>query len=395
MSLSTNGVNFKSNLNPYSPVDTNLQQKYQRTESYQTDTFEKQNNDSNKNKKIAAGIIGAAAVIGLGILALRKGRKPNEATTNGIKSEIENLTKNAQKVTNEVENTAKEVQEKAARELQEKAAREAQEKAAREAQEKAAREAQEKAAREAQEKAAKEVQEKAAREAKEKAAKEAQEAEVMAAKRAAKEAASIESRKWASDYVDKNMKKFDEMFLDENGNFTVLNPDRKVFTKYDKTVDFKSLVSPYEGELGTLYHGTNSEYKAKILKDGFKRDVDLPIKHGNRDGIGGTYFSLRNIDGYGNEVIKAKFNGKVAEVDTEFIEYVFKDKMRMKTGCYPKWKEGATVQECVDIKDAAINRYLQNKLREMGYDGLVNKHSAAAGCQYFAAIDPKLIEIIK
>jgi len=106
MILSTNGVNFKSNLNPYSPVDTNSQQKYQRTEPYNTDTFEKQNKDSNKNKKIAAGIMGAAAVIGLGIFALGKGRKPNEAVTDGIKKEVENLSKGAENVVPKAENTA-------------------------------------------------------------------------------------------------------------------------------------------------------------------------------------------------------------------------------------------------------------------------------------------------
>ena len=70
--MGVNSVKFKSNLNPYAPVDTNAQQRFQRTEPYQSDTFEKKDN-KNKNKKIIAGVLGAAAAIGLAILGLKKG----------------------------------------------------------------------------------------------------------------------------------------------------------------------------------------------------------------------------------------------------------------------------------------------------------------------------------
>ena len=71
--MGVNGVNFKSNLNPYAPVDTNAQQRFQRTEPYPSDTFEKKDN-KNKNKKIIAGVLGAAAAIGIAILGFKKGK---------------------------------------------------------------------------------------------------------------------------------------------------------------------------------------------------------------------------------------------------------------------------------------------------------------------------------
>ena len=42
-----------------------------------------------------------------------------------------------------------------------------------------------------------------------------------------------------------------------------------------------------------------------------------------------------------------------------------------------------------------MRKYLTEKLFKMGYQGILGKNnSAAAGCKYFAALNPNLIKII-
>ena len=45
--------------------------------------------------------------------------------------------------------------------------------------------------------------------------------------------------------------------------------------------------------------------------------------------------------------------------------------------------------------ETVMRKYLTEKLFKMGYQGILGKNnSAAAGCKYFAALNPNLIKII-
>ena len=76
------------------------------------------------------------------------------------------------------------------------------------------------------------------------------------------------------------------------------------------------------------------------------------------------------------------------------MEYILKPYLKQKTNNL-KIIENAPFPDSMTIEDSIVLRYLQNKLKQMGYDGIVNIHSFAAGHQYFSALDPSLIQIIK
>ena len=197
----------------------------------------------------------------------------------------------------------------------------------------------------------------------------------------------VKARRMGFNYADENMEELDKLFLDKNGNLVGVSDSGT------EKCDFKDLVKPFDEELGILYHGTTPEAKEKILTEGFRQDV--AIAHGDLDGMGGTYFALdkKNGQDYGS-VIKAKFNGKVAKVDTERIEYILKHDLLRKV-MKSNIATGASYEEKLNMRRAIVLRYLQNKLKQMGYQGLVNNYSCAAACQYFSALDPSLIQIIK
>ena len=231
------------------------------------------------------------------------------------------------------------------------------------------------------------VETKAEQEAKARAEQKAK----LKAEREAKAKARIEmevkARRMGFNYADENMEELDKLFLDKNGNLVGVSDSGT------EKCDFKDLVKPFDEELGILYHGTTPEAKEKILTEGFRQDV--AIAHGDLDGMGGTYFALdkKNGQDYGS-VIKAKFNGKVAKVDTERIEYILKHDLLRKV-MKSNIATGASYEEKLNMRRAIVLRYLQNKLKQMGYQGLVNNYSCAAACQYFSALDPSLIQIIR
>lgn len=300
---------------------------------------------SNK-KDIAkkAGIGTAIIAAGVGIFCLLRGRKPSKVVTNALH----------------------------------------------EAAEQGAKEAKAKAAKEAAERAAKEAETKAAEAKKlEETQKTAEIQKIKEAEKAERDRKYVAARNWGVQYADEHMDELDKLFLDKDGKFIVKECDT------DKPYNFYDLITPYDGNLGEIYHGTSPDVKSKILQEGFRQDV--PIAHGNLDGVGGTYFTLdNNTDDYGSSVITAKFNGKIGVLDTETIEYIFKPAMSLKTGPFPKWKKDADLEDAKTIREHVIIRYMQNKLKEMGYQGILSDgYSAAASCQYFSALDPHLIEIVK
>ena len=231
------------------------------------------------------------------------------------------------------------------------------------------------------------VETKAEQEAKARAEQKAK----LKAEREAKAKARIEmevkARRMGFNYADENMEELDKLFLDKNGNLVGVSDSGT------EKCDFKDLVKPFDEELGVLYHGTTPEAKEKILTEGFRQDV--AIAHGDLDGMGGTYFALdlKNGQDYGS-VVKAKFNGKVAKVDTERVEYILKHDLLRKV-MKSNIATGASYEEKLNMRRAIVLRYLQNKLKQMGYQGLVNNYSCAAACQYFSALEPSLIQIIK
>lgn len=268
-------------------------------------------------------------------------------------------------------NAAKQAQEKATKEAQEKAVKEAQEKAAKEAQEKAAKEAQEKAAKEAQEKAAKEAQEKAAKETQRLAAKQAEFEKVM---------------DFSKKYVDEHMKELDDLLLDANGRIFESSVVKS------KSYSFDELIKPYEGKVDYLYHATTPESKASILKNGFNQRI--APKHGFLDGVGGTYFSTMKDPDYGSSVIKAKFKGKIAEVDTNLLDNIKCGNNIAVTRHLEK--SGMSFKEASDYCEAVLREYLKQKIFNKGFQGIIGKgYSYTAGCRYFSALDPKLIQIIE
>lgn len=207
------------------------------------------------------------------------------------------------------------------------------------------------------------------------------------AKAKARKEVELKGRRLGFKYADENMEELDKLFLDKNGNLVGVS-DNGI-----EKCDFKDLVKPFDEELGTIYHGTTPEAKEKILTEGFRQDV--PIAHGDQDGVGGTYFAFNIKDGQGyGSVVKAKFNGKVAHVDTEKLEYILKPTLQLKV-MKSNIGTGTTYSEKLAMRKAIVLRYLQNKLKQMGYQGLVNDYSYAAACPYFSALDPSLIQIIK
>ena len=281
-----------------------------------------------------------------------------------------------------------EAKAKAEQEAKTKAEQEAKAKAEQEAKAKTEQEAKAKAEQEAKAKAEQEAKAKAEQEAKAKAEQEAKAKAEQEAIRKAEREAEIKARRLGFNYADENMEELDKLFLDKNGNLI-----GKSFGRDSRKCDFKDLVKPYNEELGILYHGTTPEAKEKILTEGFRQDV--PISHGYLDGVGGTYFALdlKNGQDYGS-VVKAKFKGKVAHLNTTLVEYILKPYLKQKTNNL-KIIKNAHFPDSMTIEDSIVLRYLQNKLKQMGYDGIVNNYSFAAGCQYFSALDPSLIQIIK
>ena len=248
-------------------------------------------------------------------------------------------------------------------------------------------EAKAKAEQEAKAKAEQEAKAKAEQEAKAKAEQEAKAKAEREARRKAEREAEVKARRLGFNYADENMEELDKLFLDKNGNLVGVSDSGT------EKCNFKDLVKPYNEELGTIYHGTTPEAKEKILTEGFRQDV--AIAHGDLDGMGGTYFALdlKNGQDYG-AVIKAKFNGKVAKVDTERVEYILKHDLLRKV-MRSNIATGTSYEEKLNMRRAIVLRYLQNKLKQMGYQGLVNNYSCAAACQYFSALEPSLIQIIK
>ena len=270
-----------------------------------------------------------------------------------------------------------------------KVEQEAKVKAEQEAKAKAEQEAKAKAEQEAKAKAEQEAKAKAEQEAKAKAEQEAKAKAEREARRKAEREAEVKARRLGFNYADENMEELDKLFLDKNGNLI-----GKSLGSKSRKCDFKDLFRPYDEELGTIYHGTTPEAKEKILTEGFRQDV--PISYG-QDGVGGTYFALnlKDAQDYGSgSVVKAKFKGKVALLDTTLVEYILKPYLKQKTNNL-KIIENAPFPDSMTIEDSIVLRYLQNKLKQMGYDGIVNIHSFAAGHQYFSALDPSLIQIIK
>ena len=282
-----------------------------------------------------------------------------------------------------------EAKAKAEQEAKAKAEQEAKAKAEQEAKAKAEQEAKAKAEQEAKAKAEQEAKAKAEQEAKAKAEQEAKAKAEREARRKAEREAEVKARRLGFNYADENMEELDKLFLDKNGNLI-----GKSLGSKSRKCDFKDLFRPYDEELGTIYHGTTPEAKEKILTEGFRQDV--PISYG-QDGVGGTYFALnlKDAQDYGSgSVVKAQFKGKVALLDTTLVEYILKPYLKQKTNNL-KIIENAPFPDSMTIEDSIVLRYLQNKLKQMGYDGIVNIHSFAAGHQYFSALDPSLIQIIK
>ena len=240
---------------------------------------------------------------------------------------------------------------------------------------------------EAKAKAAKEPEEKAAKDAEAKAAEEAKKkADAEAARRAKKQTEFEKALDFSKKYVDEHMAELDKVMLDKDGKL------HKGFITTAGSISLDDLIRPYNGNVEYFYHATTPEVKAKILKEGFNQRI--APKHGYLDGVGGTYFSIAKDPDYGSAVIKAKFNGKIAEVDTNLLDNIKTgNNMRMYKHLTSK---GLSEQEASDYGEAVIREYLQRKIFDKGYQGIVGSgHSYAAGCKYFAALDPKLIQIVE
>lgn len=228
-------------------------------------------------------------------------------------------------------------------------------------------------------KAQKDAEEKAAQEAKKKADSEA-------ARLAKKQVEFERALDFSKKYVDEHMAELDKVMLDKDGNI------HKGFIESAGTISLDDLIKPYKGKVEYFYHATTPDAKASILKEGFNQRI--APKHGHLDGVGGSYFSIANNPDYGSAVIKAKFNGKIAEVDTNLLDDIKTgNNMRMFKHLTSK---GVSEQEAVDYGEAVIREYLQRKIFEKGYQGIIGSgQSYTAGCKYFAALDPKLIQIVE
>ncbi len=228
-------------------------------------------------------------------------------------------------------------------------------------------------------KALKEAEAKAAEAAKKKA-------DAEAARLAKKQVEFERALDFSKKYVDEHMVELDKVMLDKDGNL------HKGFIESAGTISLDDLIKPYKGKVEYFYHATTPEAKASILKEGF--NPRIAPKHGHLDGVGGTYFSIAKDPDYGSAVIKAKFNGKIAEVDTNLLDNIKTgNNMRMYKHLTSK---GLSEQEASDYGEAVIREYLQRKIFEKGYQGIIGSgQSYTAGCKYFAALDPKLIQIVE
>ena len=220
--------------------------------------------------------------------------------------------------------------------------------------------------------------------AKLKAQQEAEErAKLEAEKLLAKKQIEFEKRiDFSREFVQNNMDDLDKILIDKDGYLKAVYGERP-------KIKLEELFKPYKGDINEFYHGTSAESKSKILKEGFNQRI--APKHGHLDGIGGTYFSTTKIDSYGDNIITAKFDGKIAEVNTDVLDSIktaFSNRLKVENLLKKKGYEG---QEAEYI----ISEYLKQKLFKMGYQGIIGSNiSGAAGCRYFSALDPNLIRII-
>lgn len=207
-----------------------------------------------------------------------------------------------------------------------------------------------------------------------------------AERRAKKQAAFEKEQAFAKSYVKENMEELDKVLLNNE------NKIQKNWLANSESFALEDLIKPYNGKVEYFYHATTPEAKAQILKEGF--NPNIAPKHGFLDGVGGTYFSIAPDANYGGATIKAKFKGKIAEVDTNLLDDI-KAGNNMKIFKYLENK-GYTFEEASEYHEAIIREYLQQKIFQMGYQGIIGKgHSYTAGCKYFSALNPKLIEIIE
>ena len=192
---------------------------------------------------------------------------------------------------------------------------------------------------------------------------------------------------FSQSYVKEHMADLDKIFINEEGKF------RHNYGSHSyQFISLDDLVQPYKGEVNTFYHGTNSAAKEQIMQHGFNQRI-APT-HGYLDGVGGTYFALNplSLEGYGSDVVTATFNGKIAEVNTNILNNI---KQGHSFKIYNLLKSQGIATEA-DYSEAIAREYLKQKILSKGYQGIIGSgHSWQAGCQYFAALDPSLINIVK
>ena len=290
---------------------------------------------------------------------------------------------------------------KAEQEAKAKAEQEAKAKAEQEAKAKAEQEAKVKAEQEAKAKAEQEAKAKAEQEAKAKAEQEAKvKAEQEAKELRERQIAFEKEEDFAEAYVKENMEELDKLLVDKDGTICAgvkpskLKDEEGENILEDVRYTFDDLFTESKENIGEIYHYTDEISKEKILSQGFSQRI--APKHGCLDGLGGTYFTLSKQSdvGYGATYIKAKFNGKVADIDPQLINDV---KYYSADAIYNVLvKNGFEHKIASPISNVIARHYLQQKLLAKGYSGVYTKtHSAAGGCYYFSALDPSLIQIIK
>lgn len=201
-----------------------------------------------------------------------------------------------------------------------------------------------------------------------------------------KNAEYLANRNTARDIVKNNMEELDKILLDKDGRIKYFGDNGP------ESIRFDELVTPYEEELGTIYHGTTTEAKASILENGFSED--FISGHGYKDGTGGTYFTRTKTNMYGDGVIEAKFTGKVGQVNTETVNRI-KCHLFNRTDVENYASSLGKYSETSISGEAIIQEYVRQKIGNMGFQGIMStNYSSAANCKYFAALDPSLIEII-
>ena len=330
--------------------------------------------------------------------------KPEPEPTVKPESEPNVKVEQEAKVKAEQEAKAKAEQEakaKAEQEAKAKAEQEAKAKAEQEAKVKAEQEAKVKAEQEAKAKAEQEAKAKAEQEAKAKAEQEAKvKAEQEAKELRERQIAFEKEEDFAEAYVKENMEELDKLLVDKDGTICAgvkpskLKDEEGENILEDVRYTFDDLFTESKENIGEIYHYTDEISKEKILSQGFSQRI--APKHGCLDGLGGTYFTLSKQSdvGYGATYIKAKFNGKVADIDPQLINDV---KYYSADAIYNVLvKNGFEHKIASPISNVIARHYLQQKLLAKGYSGVYTKiHSAAGGCYYFSALDPSLIQIIK